>query len=299
MKKITLLILITVMIISCTNNQDNKLVIGLIKPSLNHLPIDFGFNIKTLNKDNYQIRYFSSGWETNEALVAKKIDLAVMPFTYSWTDIANGKKIKIISFFERESDGIITSTKFKILADLKNKRIGVLRASTLDVFAEMVSQERDLNFELVYFRTPMDMAAALKTKKVDALSYYVPSIFKFSEEFHVIHWYSDDYPAHSCCDISVTQTALDNKQSLISNFMLNLNESTNQLNNSPKAAFEAARIFYNIPIDLAKKSLYNTKYILNLDEDMKNFEEKVANIMFKKEYIKRRVDKDEVYYNID
>ncbi|RLC49566.1 MAG: hypothetical protein DRZ79_05775, partial [Candidatus Cloacimonadota bacterium] len=204
-------IVISLLVTSCSSNN-NKLVIGLIKPSLNHLPFDFGLLSGELFKDDYKIKYFPSGWATNEALVAGKIDVAILPFTYIWSDVAAGKEVKIISFLERESDGIIASQKIKNLSDLNGKKIGVLRASTLDIFAEMIAEKKQFNFTPVYFRTPMEMAAALKTGEVDALSFYVPSIFNFDKDkFHIIYWYGEDFSYHPCCDLAANMDAIQNK----------------------------------------------------------------------------------------
>ena len=179
MKKKIVLIVILLITIGCSYKDKNRLIIGIIKPSLNHLPFDLGMAKGILDNDQYVIKEFASGWETNEALISGKIDVAIMPFTYTWLDVSNGHKVRIISFFERESDGIIARPGISKLDQMNGMRIGVLRASTLDIFAEFVSQDHYINMEFVYFRTPMDMAAALQSGEVDALSFYVPSIFSF------------------------------------------------------------------------------------------------------------------------
>ena len=176
MKKIMWILLMFILLLGCTNRNENKLIVGIIKPSLNHLPFDFGLATEFLDRENYTIKKFASGWETNEALVSGKIDVAILPFTYTWLAISNGEKVKIISFFERESDGIIAKPEIETLDQLEGKRIGVLRASTLDVFAELMSEDHKINMEFVYFRTPMDMAAALRSNEVDALPMNQPPL---------------------------------------------------------------------------------------------------------------------------
>ena len=298
MKKIIVLSLILLMIISCSTKSE-KLIIGLIKPSLNHLPMEFGFETGDLNREDYVIKYFSSGWETNEALAAGKVDAAILPFTYVWTDVAVGKKVKILSFLERESDGIVAKKEIQNIADLDGKKIGVLRASTLDVFAEMFAIKHNLNLEFVYFRTPPDMAAALTSGEVDALSYYVPSIFKFNKNFHILHWYSDDDHHHPCCNLAATEEAIASKKQNLKALLTGLKQSTDKLNNSPKVAFDAAQEFFDLPLEYAKKSIYNTKYILGLNEEGKNFEKKSIEQMIEKGYIKNLPNWDEIYFEIE
>lgn len=286
-----------IFLFSCSSKKEEKLIVGLIKPSLNHLPFDFGLEIGTLDKQDYIIKYFSSGWETNEALVFEKIDVAIMPFTYIWTDISKGKKVKIISFFERESDGIICKKNIKNIKDLDGKKIGVLRASTLDVFAEMFAEDNNIKMELVYLRTPMDMAAALQVEEVDALSFYVPSIFKFDENFKIILWYSDDFPFHPCCDIAATEYALQTKLPLIKKFMTGLRKSISEMEKSPEMAIKTACTFFSLSHENSKKSLNHTKYLMNLDEEYQAFERKAIDKMIEKNYIETRVKN--VYFKIE
>ncbi|MCF7794482.1 MAG: ABC transporter substrate-binding protein [Candidatus Cloacimonetes bacterium] len=297
MKKI-ISILITVLLFSCSTNQKEKLVVGIIAPSLNHLPIKFGMQFGILKGKDIVIKKFSSGWETNEALIAEKIDVAIMPFTYIWSDVSQGKKVKIISFLERESDGIITRKDIQKISDLDGKKIGVLRASTLDIFAEMLTENYQIKPELVYFRTPMEMAAALNSKAVDALSFYVPSIFNFDENFHILHWYSDDFPKHPCCDIAATQTAIDNKSTQIKNFLNQMKESCNQMNLNPQVGFDVAQTNFRLTEEISRQSIYHTKYIMNLAEAGKDFEKKAIEMMIKKGYIENSVSADDVYFEV-
>jgi len=262
------------------------------------MPFDFGLEIGSLIKEDYKIKYFSSGWETNEALVSEKIDVAIMPFTYTWTDVSQGKKVKIISFLERESDGIITTKEIENIQDLDGKKIGVLRASTLDIFAEMFLDENDINMELVYFRTPMDMATALKSGEVDALSYYVPSIFKFDENFHIIRWYSETFPFHPCCDLSATEKAITNKKKKIEKLIKGLGKSVNEINNNPTIAFDFAQICFYLQKEIAKQSLYHTKFVMGLAEKDKIFEQKAVAKMIEKGYIEKPVNAEDVYFEI-
>ncbi len=298
MKKIIWILFILTLLISCTNGRKDKLIIGIIKPSLNHLTFDFGLATKFLNRDDYIIKNFASGWETNEALISGKIDIAILPFTYAWLDISNGKKVKIISFLERESDGIIANPSINTLEQLQGKKLGVLRASTLDVFAELLVEERDIDMEFVYFRTPMDMATALKEGEVDALSFYVPSIFKFNSDYNIVHWYGDDHPLHTCCNITATENAISSKNEMIRKFLDGLNTATDELNKSPDTAYKAVEEFYELYPPYSKQSLYHTKYVMGLDEKMKEFELNAFNKMIEKGYAENPVMPENVYYEI-
>ena len=297
MKKIIPFLFLVILLFSCNSKKDEKLIVGLIKPSLNHLPFDIGLEIGTLDHQDFIIKYFSSGWETNEALVSEKIDVAIMPFTYIWTDISRGKKVKIISFFERESDGIICKKNIKNINELNGKKIGVLRASTLDIFAEIFIENNNVKMELVYFRTPMDMASALQVGEVDALSFYVPSIFKFDDNFKIIYWYSDDFPLHPCCDIAATEIALQIKLPLIKKFLAGLQKSISEMEKSPETAIKTACTLFSISSENSIKSLIHTKYLMNLDEEYQAFERKAIDKMIEKNYMETKVK--DVYFKIE
>ena len=293
--KYLIVILISLLLLSCSSSQSDKLIIGLIKPSLNHLPLQYALENIEGDHTAYQIEYFHSGWETNEALVAGKIDLAIMPFTYIWMDVSQDKKVKIISFFERESDGIIASKEFTSLAQLQNGKLGVLKSSTLEIIPEMVFAQQGLSLpEILFFRTPMDMAAALKAGEVDALSYYVPSILNFPEDYHIIDWYSSTFPQHTCCNIAATELAIASKDQLIKSFLTLLNHNPQKHDKLIPTAIQ----YYGLPAETVKNSLLHTRYIMGLDQKGIDFETKAADIMLQKGYLKRKVTPDEVYHKL-
>jgi len=299
LRKYLILIVISMLFGGCAQKEDNRLIVGIIQPSLNHLPLNFGFESGALEKEAYIIKRFSSGWETNEALVAGKIDIAIMPFTYIWNDVSRGKKVKIVSFLERESDGIITSVELKDVSELDGKKIGVLRASTLDLFAEIFQEEMNISFEMVYLRTPMDMASALRKGEVDALSFYVPPILKFDEEkFHIIHWYSELFPLHTCCDIAATEQALNKKSRQIKRFLQGMEQAVDEINNNPQVSYEAAREFYDLYYHIAKQSMHNTKFVMGLAEKDKLFEKRIYEIMRQKGYAENGVNIEKVYHQV-
>jgi len=287
-----------IMALGCSTRNKDRLIVGIIKPSLNHLPFDFGLAEEILDEEEYVIKEFTSGWETNEALINGKLDIAVMPFTYTWLDVSNGYNVRIISFFERESDGIITRPEIKELGHLQGKRIGVLRASTLDIFAELMSQDHNIDMEFVYFRTPMDMAAALCSEEVDALSFYVPSIFKFADDYNLVYWYGDDHPLHTCCDISATNDAIKFKGELIQKFLNGLKIAIMELNKHPDLAYKAAEDFFGLHSPYSENSLHHTKYVMGLKEEMMEFELRTFNKMIDKGYAKNPVRLEDVYFEI-
>ncbi len=298
MKKLIVLLLLSLFTISCTT-QKSSLRIGVIKPSLNYLPLIVGLEKEIIDPDLVEITYFSSGWETNEALVAHRIDLAIMPFTYVWMDVAQGKKIYTLSFLERESDGIITTTDISRLEQLNGKKIGVLRASTLDLFAEVTAVRYNLDLDFVYFRTPMDMASALESGNVDALSFYTPSIFNLSDDFSILYWYSEDYPEHPCCNLTANSQAITDKNNLINKFKAQLHTSCEFMAENPEFVNSIASDHYHISTDIVRRSLQHMKYKMGLESKGRQLEYSLAQEMVNKGYLEKLVDQEQVYYEME
>lgn len=297
MKKVFMIVLSVVFLVSC--GEKSKLSIGLIKPSTDHLPIEIGIANGLIDPENIDIKYFNSGWETNEAIANGKVDLAILPFTYVWKDVEKGKPVKIISFLERESDGIITKKSIKKLSDLNGKRIGVLKASTLDIFSEMFEQKHNLSFEQVYFRTPMDMAAALKSGEVDGLSYYVPSIFKFDDKFHILHWYGDDWQNHPCCDLAVNTDSFKAKKDEVIELKKSIQQAVEILNSDKALLYETAAKNYGLTEKIVDEQYQHQHFIMNLDEKGKDFQWQTVQKMIEMGYSKREIKKEDVFLEIE
>jgi ABC-type nitrate/sulfonate/bicarbonate transport system substrate-binding protein len=298
MKKLFwLIIILTILVSGCAPKQEDKLVIGIIKPSLNHLPLDMALKMGYLDKSTIEIKQFAAGWETNEALISGQIDVAILPFTYIWIAVSQAKPVKIVSFLERESDGIITSSRIDSITQLDDKKIGLLRSSTLDLFWEILAEQKGLDFQPCYFRTPMDMVAALQSGNVDALSFYIPSIYMLGEDFNIIHWYGKDLPFHPCCDLAVNTDNISLKEEKLRKLLKALNDGCEAVGDN----YETRKLIstnYGLDNNLISPSLKNIKYRMGLDEEGKKVESIIAAKMLEKGYIKTKVDPSDVYLQI-
>lgn len=294
------LFLLPILLLLLTNCVDRKeiLYIGLIAPSTNHLPLLIAGEEDLMNNDRMKIHHFTSGWEANEALINGRIDVAIMPFTYAWQGVSENRGIRIISFLERESDGIIARAEINSLEELDGKRVGVLRASTLDIFFHMVIDEYGIEPDIVYFRTPTEMATALTSKHVDALSFYVPSIFQFDERFKVIFWYSELYPEHPCCDIIANEKSLSTKGDLVSGFMEIISEGARIIDTERDRGVKAIEKNFGYDLEIAAKTLEQQKFIYGLEIEGVLFQQEVAAKMLELGYMRKMVEPGEVYYDI-
>lgn len=291
-----LLLVIAALLLTSCGKDNSRIDIGVIAPSTNWLPLALGLQQEIVSAENLNIHYFSSGWEVNEAISAGRIDIAIMPFTYIWKNVSEGKDVRIISFFERESDGIITRSDITELSQLDGKKIGVLRASTLDIFVHIIAEKYEFQPEIVYFRSPTEMAAALEQNLVAGLSFYVPQIFRISEGFQPLYWYGEDYYNHPCCDIAATQSAIDNKRSGIIQFMKELNSAVSYLEDNPRQAINTMMSQFSLTQEEAEQTLKYTGFAVSLDEQGQNFEMKAAEKMKELGYLRRLPAAEEVFY---
>jgi len=282
---------------SCRRNE-YRLEIGIIAPSTNHLPLLIALEDGIISEEKIMIHRFLSGWEVNEALIGGRIDLAIMPFTYAWKGVSEGKELKIISFLERESDGIISRKEITNKEDLNGIRVGVLRASTLDIFLSLALDELGIEPEIVYFRTPTEMAVAFGNGHVDALSFYVPPIFQFDDRFSLLFWYSEVFPEHPCCDIIANERSLASKGELIRDFLRAIEAGCDILNTKQERGVSAIVNHFGYDETIAKNSLNHQKFITGLEDEGKLFQERVAEKMEDLGYLRRRVELKEVYHDI-
>jgi NitT/TauT family transport system substrate-binding protein len=291
-------LLFVIVLLNGCSSRKKLLHLGLISPSTNHLPVLVALEEGLLTEENMKIHWFTSGWEVNEALVSGRIDLAIMPFTYAWQGVAENKRVRIISFLERESDGIIARKEISTIEELEGLKIGVLRASTLDIFLHLAIDIYGFSPEIVYFRTPTEMAVALNSGFVDALSFYVPAIFQFDERFHPIFWYSDIFPEHPCCDLIALEESLIGKKEAVQSFLAAMQESCQILATDREKGISLIVTHFGYDRDIARKTLRQQKFITGKEEEGKRFQELTIRKMQELGYIRKAPLSSEVYHDI-
>ena len=290
-----LVICITVLFIACSKQDANaKISIGIISPSIDHLPLSVAIDKRYLDNNTKVVR-FTSGWELQEAIAAGKIDLAIMPFTYAWTAIAKGTKLKIISCLERETDGIVAGKEFSGISELHDKKIGLLRASTLEVLMQDAAAISNINYRAVYFRTPTEMVEALKAKQVDAIVSYVPLIQKLGAEYHVVQWFSEANQAHPCCDLVATQSVLSKNTAVIKKIQAALEKAILDINTPSDGIFKLMNSLYSLDKEQALDALKHTKFDTKTTEADKQFELRMMGTFLANDYIKHMPSIHDVY----
>ncbi len=296
MKKILILwvIMSSLILLSCAK-KESKLKIGIIKPSIDHLPLTYALSEQMISKEDTEIIMFNSGWEAQEAMVSGQIDISIMPFTYVWTARSKGYPLKTISFFERETDGIVVTSDIKQMKDLNGKKIGVLRASTIDAFLYDLIKKDSLLVETVYFRTPNEMISALKNKDVSGIVTYVPIIQKLSDEFKVIYWFSEQMPEHPCCNLVGTEKALDDKYLQVLALMRALDHSIQSIREKDEKVIQLMMKNYLLSREQSLDALQHSIFKMNLSEKDKAFEEETMKTFLELKYIEQMPKAEDVY----
>lgn len=284
----------SLLMLSCAK-KTSKLKVGIIKPSIDHLPLTYALSENLISAEDTEVIMFSSGWEAQEAMVNGQIDMSIMPFTYVWTARSKGYPLKTVSFFERETDGILVPSEIQQLKDLNGKKIGVLRASTIDAFLYDLVNKDSLSIETVYFRTPNEMISALKNKDVSGIVTYVPIIQKLSDEFKVIHWFSERMPEHPCCNLVGTEKALDEKYLQVLALMRVLDQSIQTINSQDEKVIQLMMKTYLLSREQSLDALQHSVFKMNLSEKDKQFEEETMKTFLELKYIDQLPKSEEIY----
>lgn len=291
--------LICLMLLSGCSRSSEILRIGIIKPSIDHLPLSYAMKMGKLNPKQIQAVYFSSGWEVQEALVSGKVDVAIVPFTYAWNAASKGYPLRIVSFFERETDAILVPHTHEETTLAPNSKIGLLKASTLDILFYDWAMNRNLPYESVFFRTPNELVEAGKTGAVNAIVAYVPIIQKTSQDYKVLDWFANDYPWHPCCDLVVNTSKLSpQSKRLISSMMDVLNDTISEISRPTPELLAFMAESYGLSPAECRTALKHTVFSMGLDEKGKSFERNMISHALDMGYQDRQLEDDEIYLEL-
>lgn len=268
---------------SCTDKAD-VLRVGIIRTSINHLPLSYALHLNPEAGKHLQIHPLSSGWEVQEALISGKIDAAIMPFSYAWNAVAKGYPIKIASFLERETDAIVTRQSITDISQLQGARIGLLKASTLDILWKNLADSLNIEYTALFFHSPNEQIAALQTSEVDAIVVYVPLIQKLDKQFHVLQWFGELYPNHPCCDLVVNSDRLnDRKKQLFSRMIATIDDTIPSLDT--QSALQYVKAYYGLSTEQAQDALRHTGFKTGLDDAGRDFEQRMMESALKMAYL--------------
>lgn len=286
MKIRTIAIAVTAVLLFCTScsSKADVLRIGIIRPSINHLPLTYALHLNPEAGRHLQIYPLSSGWEVQEALVSGKIDAAIMPFSYAWNAVAKGYPIKIASFLERETDAIVTEQSVQDISQLQGARIGLLKASTLDILWKNLADSLNMEYTALYFHSPNEQIAALQRSEVDAIVIYVPLIQKLDEQYHVLHWFAEFFPDHPCCDLVFNSDQLNViKKKHFSRMLAIIDETIPSLDT--QSALQYVKAYYRLSTEQAQDALRHTGFKTGLDDAGRDFEQRMMESALKMAYL--------------
>jgi ABC-type nitrate/sulfonate/bicarbonate transport system substrate-binding protein len=277
--------------------KERALRFGIISPSINHLPLSFVLEDGWQPPEGFEPVYFNSGWEVQESLISGKIDAAIMPFSYAYTAVARDYPLRIVSFLERESDAVVCPVEIKGPQGLHNAKIGLLKASSVDLLMRDWADTVQLSYHPVYFRSPNEMIAALKAGEVQAIVGYVPLVQKLGDEYHALHWFAQNHPCHPCCDIVVNTTRLNKYRTASLRTMMDAIGNGISSLDSPRL-LDYTRQKYGLDEQQARDAIQRTKFRMGLDPNGKGFEAQMMSLAVEMGYLNRVPSPHEVYLEL-
>ena len=292
-----LLSAICYLLVGCRSPSSSaSLQVGIIAPSFDYLPLKVAEESGLLAGQRLKYERFSSGWELGEALVAGRIDVAIIPFTYVVSAVARGYPVRVAACLEHEDDGIIARPGISRLEELAGRKVGCLKASTIELLLRQALAKSGVKAELVYFASPMEMWAALERGEVSALSAYVPGIIKAEGVIgNIIHWYRTDSPMHPCCDIAVHLNRTQHKLPAVRQLLSGIRQGIEAIARDTARAVAIAAQTFGLSDSVALLSLRQTPFRLSLTRTEMDFELATARQMKELGYIPREVVERELY----
>jgi ABC-type nitrate/sulfonate/bicarbonate transport system substrate-binding protein len=272
------------------------LQLGIITPSFDYLPLKVAEAQAGRKSPGLSLHGFNSGWELGEALVAGKVDAAIVPFTYVVSAQARGADVRIVACLEHEDDGIIARPEITRLEELAGRKVGCLKASTIELLLRQALDARGIRAEIVYFTSPLEMWAALERRDVDALSYYVPGIIKAEGRIgHIIHWYRTDWAMHPCCDIAVNAGRIRGRERQVRELIRTLDLGSARIRQDTAFACSVAVSVYGLSDSVARQSLRVTPFRVSLTRAETEFELNTARLMHELGYLPEPANPERLY----
>jgi len=300
MNKLLAAILLALLLFGCRGQRQEQLLVGIIQPSIDHLPYSLALEQGALPAGAYRTVSFTSGWELNEALCAGRVDVAILPFSYVWNAVAAGYPVKTVSFLERETDAVIAIPEIASAQELKGRRVGLLKASTLDLLWRDYAQEQGIEVEPVYFRSPNELIAALQRGDIAAASLYEPLITRLKNEFKVLHWYGERHPGHPCCDVAVNRASLNPAKTILLKELLATLSDISDGNSEPDSAvLDYVSRRYGLDEAGAGEALRRSGFQTGLQEEGIQFERQMMLIALQQGYLKRIPEVSEVFWDME
>jgi NitT/TauT family transport system substrate-binding protein len=161
-----------------------------------------------------QLVEFTNSADGLAAVRAAKVDFGVFGATANLFHIAKGADIRIVGGIHNEDAALIikpeTSDKIKTVADLKGRKIAVVRLSTGDVALRGKLQELGIDptkdVKIFELKSPPAVIAAVQAGEVDAGMVWEPHIVRAKEiGLQVVATSHDLMAGHPCCRLA-TQT---------------------------------------------------------------------------------------------
>jgi len=297
--KIFFCLMVIALLLSSCNQQSNHVRIGVIRSSLAHYPLSYALEKGWLDKEDYSVIQYDTGKEASAALVSGRVDMAILPFTYAWKAASRDYPVKIVSFFERESEAIIIQPDIISRQDLNGKKVGMIKGSSQDILWQDFTYRENIDCEEMHFATPDETIIAMERRVISAAVLYVPLVDKLSDSFQVMHWFDDSYSGYPSSDLVVNTSRLkDEKGELIRMLKFELDDALKRISIRDMDVRNFLKLNYSLGEFQLQGAMQHTRFSMGLDKEGKVFERDMARISQESGYVGKMPSDNDVYLDL-
>lgn len=254
---------------------------------------------KMFEKANLDVdlRKFTSGAATNEALIFGDVSMATMGDTAAIIAISKfPSQIKIYSLLgggeKRHSVVVRTNSKINSFEDLKGKKVAIKKGTSTHGGFLLKAQQKGLNLnkELIDL-SPSLMAQALLTKEIDAIVASEPTPTQiiekgFAKRITTLEGLGTNYPLA----LMIKTNRFDKEK--MPKILEVLKQSANFILNNPDRSYEIVSKATGLSITATKEAMQKHDYKVGFDEYSFNSLKKVALFLKEERKIRKLPDLD-------
>lgn len=254
---------------------------------------------KMFEKANLDVdlRKFTSGAATNEALIFGDVSMATMGDTAAIIAISKfPSQIKIYSLLgggeKRHSVVARVDSQINSMEDLRGKKIAIKKGTSTHGGFLLKAQQKGLNLnkELIDL-SPSLMAQALLTKEIDAIVASEPTPTQiiekgFAKRITTLEGLGTNYPLA----LMIKTNKFDKEK--MPKILEVLKQSANFILNNPDRSYEIVSKVTGLSIEATKEAMQKHDYKVGFDEYSFNSLKKVSNFLFEIKKIKSLPDFD-------
>ncbi len=290
MRTTILLSIVAILLLGGCWNKPDILYIGEVKNQIASFPMHFAVEAEFFDVEKVQFRTYSSEEKLFEALRKGSVDLAALPAAWSMLDESGATGI--IEPLQRGGGGIVSPHSIETLEELKGRPVGAIASSQLAELTTMLNEKNNLGWDIRLYSSEKKMVGDFKDGVIDAFSATTPGITGYAVYYNIACWFSDEFGYYPTFSILTNMNALDKKTALIDEFLGQMDNGINLINQRPTETYANFSKLCYIHGRFARDVLLQTRYITNAFPSDEDFENRVKNLAA----TRRAVQKPRTYH---